>query len=157
MSMPKDPEKFKVWLSYQSEKTQRRWTKPGALEAHWERCKIRSQLSRQRGPDSPRWKGDDVQIKSLHLLIPKNKPRPDACEVCNEPEKKTPTKNGKMRSNIELASINHTYTRNPDDYIWLCCGCHKKMDKTQYNRLTRGKQNFFNQYYQANISIIPAL
>ena len=52
-----------------------------------------------------------------HQYIKRIKPKPSFCTICNQNKK------------LDLASINHTYTRNPEDYIWLCRSCHMLFDK----------------------------
>ena len=69
----------------------------------------------------PRWKGDKAKKITLHIWIAKNKPKPKVCEICKEERK------------LNLANIkNHNYTRNINDYRWLCYSCHKKMDMGNY-------------------------
>ena len=52
-----------------------------------------------------------------HQYIKNIKPKPKFCLICNE------------KKELQLASINHTYTKNPDDYIYLCQSCHILFDK----------------------------
>ena len=52
-----------------------------------------------------------------HQYIKKINPKPKFCTICNQEKK------------LDLASINHTYTKNPEDYIWLCRSCHYLFDK----------------------------
>jgi hypothetical protein len=63
------------------------------------------------------YKGDEATINVIHRWIERRKPKPKYCEECNEEKKLT-------LSNIN----NHQYTRNPDDYRWLCYSCHRKYD-----------------------------
>ena len=58
-----------------------------------------------------------IYSSALHKFIRNNKAKQQFCTICNEPKK------------VELASINHTYTRNPEDYIWLCRSCHRLFDR----------------------------
>ena len=53
----------------------------------------------------------------LHHYIKKRKSKQEYCTICNTKKK------------LQLASIGHTYTRNPEDYIWLCQSCHYLFDK----------------------------
>jgi len=65
----------------------------------------------------PRWRGDKASNISLHIWMAKNKSKPKRCEDCGEIRK------------LNLASLtNHQYTRNIEDYKWLCYSCHKKLD-----------------------------
>lgn len=54
---------------------------------------------------------------SIHCWVRKHKPKPELCEFCNE------------RPPKDLANLkNHEYTRNPDDYAWICQSCHQTLD-----------------------------
>ena len=64
-------------------------------------------------------------LSRIHQFIRKNKTKQKFCTICN-----TYTK-------VELASINHTYTENPEDYIWLCRSCHLLFDKLTNITITR--------------------
>jgi len=70
-----------------------------------------------RGESHYKWKGDKANDNVIHRYIEKIKPKSNVCEECGEKRK------------LMLASLtNHNYTRNPNDYKWLCYSCHKKMD-----------------------------
>jgi len=62
-------------------------------------------------------KGLNIEYRSLHQYIKKHKPKPKYCIICNEKKK------------LQLASINHVYTRNNKDWLWLCQSCHILFDK----------------------------
>jgi hypothetical protein len=69
------------------------------------------------GEKAYNWKGENAKYGALHLWIRKNKPKPKLCEECHKEKRLT------------LANIkNHKYTRNPDDYKWLCFKCHRQLD-----------------------------
>ena len=74
------------------------------------------------GELNPNWKGDVKNIKSiatLHEYIARRKKKPLFCQICGKKKK------------LELANIKgHKYTRNPDDYMWLCRSCHTKLDES---------------------------
>lgn len=69
---------------------------------------------------------------AIHEYVRARKPRPDLCEFCN----KVPPE--------ELANIrNHNYTRNPDDYRWICRKCHDKLDGRGFkigNKINLGRK-----------------
>lgn len=67
---------------------------------------------------NPAWKGDKVGYKTLHKWIREHKPRIDYCEHC----KKIDTKR------LVLANINGKYTRDFNNYLWLCDSCHRTFD-----------------------------
>ena len=72
---------------------------------------------RQKGETHSRFKGNKANQNVLHRWIERRKPKPEVCEKCGKKKK------------LNLASLtNHNYTRNPEDYDWLCYSCHKKMD-----------------------------
>lgn len=62
------------------------------------------------------WRGDNVGLISLHEWVRARKPKPQWCEQCNG----SPP--------FDLATINKKYTRNPEDWEWLCRSCHMKKD-----------------------------
>ena len=82
----------------------------------------------RNGEDNNNWKGietttawaeeaDDVKPRAFHTWIRNNNTISKTCERC-----------GKV-CNPDLASINgHNYTRNIEDYMWLCRSCHKGVD-----------------------------
>lgn len=53
----------------------------------------------------------------LHEYIRKFKPLPTECQICN-----------KIKNSLSCCSIEHKYTRNPSDWVYLCSSCHKKYD-----------------------------
>lgn len=68
---------------------------------------------------NPAWKGNKAGKVAIHEYIKKRKSKPILCEFCNE----RPTK--------DLANLkNHNYSRNINDYVWLCHHCHQILDKT---------------------------
>ena len=139
MTMPKDPEKFKDWLSKQKPKCQRKWSDPERVKAHWDNLCGKEKPIKQ---DSPRWVGDDAKYVTVHLYVKTIKPVPGACQICGNPRKERTYKNsGKYKVDrvccgLELANINGRYNRDPDNYIWLCSVCHKKFDKNKENKST---------------------
>lgn len=68
------------------------------------------------GENNPRWKGDNVGYDALHDYIRARKIKPEKCERCNKKRK------------LEL-SCNGKYTRNLDDYEYICKSCHGKKDR----------------------------
>lgn len=67
------------------------------------------------------WKGDDVGYSALHQWLKRNKPKSKVCEICG----------GKKK--LDLASKTHEYTRNFDEYQWLCRSCHSIQDSRHLN------------------------
>jgi len=131
---PKDPEKFEEWLSHQTQKCQRKWRKRG--------IQIFVGRPQPKGEESKNWKGDQISYKTAHIWVQKIKPKPTHCPKCG------------AESKIELCNINGVYNRDPENYQWLCTKCHRAFDGFSYKRMRqRANQFFFNQYYQANISM----
>jgi len=62
------------------------------------------------------WKGNNVGYRALHEWIKRHKPKKELCENC-----------GKTLS-YDLANISGKYTRDINDYKWLCRSCHMKED-----------------------------
>ena len=87
-----------------------------------------ARIGKFKGENNPAWKGDNIGCRALHYRIRKLKLEPEYCTICNEINKK-----------LECCSIDHIYTKNPDDYIYLCRSCHKLFDQC------RKKFKFKNQ------------
>lgn len=64
-----------------------------------------------------------INLSSLHKRIRKIKEIPDFCFICYEKKEK-----------YDLASIEHTYTEDSNDYFYLCRSCHKTYDYLIKNR-----------------------
>jgi uncharacterized protein YlaI len=79
------------------------------------------------GEKNPVWKGNNVSYGALHDYIKWHKIKIIFCEECR-----------KKRS-FDLANITGKYTRNPDDYKWLCRSCHTKLDFKLGIRVPRGR------------------
>lgn len=62
------------------------------------------------------WKGNNVGYNGLHYWIRKNKVRTELCEICASKEPR------------EIANISGKYLRDVNDYMWVCCSCHKSYD-----------------------------
>jgi len=85
-------------------------------KVHTEGTRKKMRLS-HLGNKTKVWKGDKAGKSAFHKWIRTIKPKPNFCEKCHKKKK------------LDLANIkNHKYTRNPDDYQWLCHKCHSKLD-----------------------------
>lgn len=73
-------------------------------------------INRYKGETNPHWKGDNVGIYGLHMWLRKHKPKPEFCERC------------KIRPPKELSNNSKQYTRDINDYEWLCKLCHNHKD-----------------------------
>lgn len=65
------------------------------------------------------WKGNDAGYFGLHEYINRNFIKPNQCDMCGAENKR-----------LQLAFKYHPkpYTRNREDYLYLDCSCHRKMD-----------------------------
>lgn len=64
---------------------------------------------------------ESAKYAALHLWVRSHKIKPTKCEICNE------------NPPSEIAKISKKYTRNINDYIWVCKKCHTYLDKTNEN------------------------
>jgi hypothetical protein len=81
------------------------------------------------GSNSSAWKGKKIKYGGLHDWLRKHKFKPRFCEICHNIFAK------------ELANLKqHKYTRNINDYSWVCHLCHKKMDYTEEVRKKMSKR-----------------
>lgn len=71
-----------------------------------------------RGKRHPCWKGDEASYSSLHEWIRRKKGKAGnyKCAHCDKQAR-------------DWANIDHTLSRNLDDYMPLCRTCHIKYDK----------------------------
>ena len=92
----------------------------------------------QIGDKHPNWKGDKAKYSAKHIWVGKHKPQPKCCEVCHKETKE-----------LDKHSISGNYTRDLDDWIYVCMPCHielnkqnkenKKNNKCLNEHLTKGK------------------
>lgn len=68
------------------------------------------------GVDNRMWKGDNVSYRCLHEYLVYHNTKPALCVKC---QRKPP---------YDLANISGIYTRNINDYQWLCRRCHMISD-----------------------------
>jgi len=66
------------------------------------------------------WKGEEVSYRGLHQWIRRKKGLPRQCSKCFKQSDKPRI--------IQWANIDGKYRRVLDDYIPLCCSCHKYHD-----------------------------
>lgn len=68
------------------------------------------------GSKNPMWR-EDVSYGSLHSWVRRNKFNDGKCEICLQTKE------------LQIASIDHKYTRELSDWKWLCTKCHFYFDK----------------------------
>lgn len=98
-----------------------------------------------KGKDSGMWKGDKIGYLSMHQWIRYNYGKPTKCERCNSTK------------NVQWANKSHNYEReNRNDWMQLCCSCHRKYDLTEAKHLIgRFKNHKINPRYQKAKGIAP--
>lgn len=65
---------------------------------------------------NPNWSGEFAGYGGLHEYVKRRKLKSEFCEIC-----------GLKTMKLEL-SCKNDYTRNPEDYHWLCIPCHRRKD-----------------------------
>lgn len=73
------------------------------------------------GEKNSAWKGNKVSLNSLHLWLRFHYPKPLLCERCGQGPP------------YDLANISGEYTRNIEDYQWMCRKCHVNFDRGGMN------------------------
>jgi len=70
------------------------------------------------GEKHPNWKGDKAGYSAIHIWVKSRKKRPEMCEECGK----------KKNYSLHLSNVDHKYSRNIEDYRYLCASCHKLYD-----------------------------
>lgn len=81
----------------------------------------RSSLSNE---NNPRWRGDKVGYRALHVWIRKHYKKPAICEHCG----KDPGLTRHGHTKLHWANKTKKYLRDREDWLCLCASCHKKYD-----------------------------
>lgn len=84
----------------------------------------------KKGSECYQWKGNSVGYGAAHDRVKKYRGTPKKCEICGTTKAKR----------FEWASLTKKYW-DSNDYVRLCCSCHRKKDKTFLNwkRTKNGK------------------
>lgn len=74
-----------------------------------------------KSDNNSQWAGDNVSYGSLHQWVKRRLPKPKLCSSCNE------------RPALDLANISpnsdaDTYTRDLENWKWICRKCHMVED-----------------------------
>jgi hypothetical protein len=82
------------------------------------------------GDKHPQWMGNDVGYYGLHAWLNKKYGKPDRCE---NPDCVYPRQGAKRwlekPYKFEWALLKgRKYSRDRQDYMWLCTACHRKYD-----------------------------
>lgn len=67
------------------------------------------------------WKGEQVSYRGLHQWIRRKKGHPGICTKCG--------KQSDRPRIIQWANIDGRYRRVLEDYVGMCCSCHKLHDR----------------------------
>lgn len=110
-----------------SEETKRKIGKTSRGRKHSEETKKKIGKTRM-GYKNPAWRGDDAGYVAIHDWIKRWKPKPEVCEICGEKKK------------LELSSKTHEYSRDLEEYRWLCRSCHMKYDYEKGFRIFKGNK-----------------
>ena len=83
---------------------------------------------------------DKVKYKAAHMWLKQHKPKPLVCEMCRERPATELSFNGK----------NGDWTRNPEEYQWICQGCHNLKDRGQADvkPLTKARVHRIREFYR---------
>lgn len=99
-------EKGKKYQFYTGNKRPKKWTE--------------SQTKKVSGEKNYAWKGGNVGYVGLHQWVRRNLGKPTRCSKCGKQSKKPRI--------IQWANIDGKYRRDLNDFIPLCCSCHKLYD-----------------------------
>lgn len=71
-----------------------------------------------KGDKNTNWKGNSVKYVALHTWVRRNFTKQPGCEMCGSIDDK----------NYNWANKSNKYTRNRDDWLFLCKKCHNNFD-----------------------------
>lgn len=74
-----------------------------------------------------------------HYWLKKHKPKPELCERCRERLAKELSYNNTSKKR---------YSRNPDDYEWLCQSCHRLKDFGSGAIMTKARMHRIREFYK---------
>ncbi len=92
--------------------------------------------AKQRGENSPTWKGIEAGYVTKHRWMLRNVPKTGVCELCG----KRPPTPARFSHGTHWANRTHRYHRDldrvRDEWIELCPKCHKGYDAARRNGTT---------------------
>jgi hypothetical protein len=94
-------------------------------------CRHKGNSIYRVGEKAAHWKGDKVGYLGLHQWINKIMGKPKQCEKCGRIVENQPKA-------IHWANKSHQYKRDKNDWMRLCCSCHKKYDLRRIKCLAIG-------------------
>lgn len=80
-------------------------------------CRNEWQKIRMSGKNNPRWIGDQVGYVALHYYIKARLAKPLFCSNCG------------LKKKLDLSNKSGKYSRNINDWAWLCRSCHNYHDR----------------------------
>lgn len=125
--------------------------RPHLISGHTKSCGcLNSEKARKRTKGNhPAWKGDDVTKEQIHRWLRSNIVKPIMCQKCQE------------RPVRDFSYNNHKngeWTRNPDDYEYLCRSCHMLKDIGNGAKpLTRIRLNRIRKLYSIGTASVIEL
>lgn len=93
---------------------------------------------RRKGEDCHNWVGEFATYSAVHKWLQRNKPKPEFCERCGERPATQVSYEGKVG-----------WSRNPNDYEWLCRSCHQLKDRGKGTIMTKKKISEIRGLYAA--------
>lgn len=108
----------------------------GVCSCHSKICKKCqfNEIIHRTGSEKNNWT-NKPKYTTMHNWVRKHKIKPSSCGRC-----------GKITTDLELAKISKEYTRNIEDYEYMCCSCHHKMDKRKEYCIHGHKMEGYNVY-----------
>lgn len=89
---------------------------------------------------------EDTGCNNTHKWLIKNKPKPELCERCKE------------RQASELSyKDKEGYSRNPEDYEWLCSSCHQLKDRGSGTIMTKARIHRIREFYKCGAATYQEL
>lgn len=89
---------------------------------------MRSNRYYKLGENHHNWRGNNASYQSKHITIRSHLPRPAICPNCEE------------NPATDVANISGKYSRDLDDWVWLCERCHHIFDLDKYYIDMSGRQ-----------------
>jgi len=81
-----------------------------------------------RGSNNGMWKGDNVSYNKLHVWVKRYLPQPELCQNCN------------VVKPYDLANVTGIYSRDLENWKYLCRRCHMLSDGRMYDNLKQFKE-----------------
>lgn len=120
-------------------------TKKGAQFSKEHRANLSSShLGIQANDNNGMWKGENASYIAIHAWVRRHYGVPVKCQFCGK-EKTTPR-------SVQWANIDHKYRRTREDWLMLCCSCHKKHDIEKGLIKVTGKDNHFSGRHHSDES-----